>query len=517
MLGSDHAFKIGGYWRDSKSSSYSHRGGFATVRFPNEAAYDNGCPTQASGCQVDLVRDGNSAYDLSNISVYGQDTIRHDRMTLQLGVRYDRIHDSALAATIDANPLSTEWLPAINFPGADPGIVFNNFSPRVGMTFDFTGDGRTQARANYARYYGQVGNGGIASAINPVGATTLRYPWIDANGDKVAQANEILTGPKPLSASTNWSAANPANTVSANSVDPSLRDDTTDEVIIGLDREVAAGFAVGVSYIWRRYGNFNWNDRQDITSADWVPVSYTPNASSCPAGADCPTVTYYEPTFQQPTVVTETNVPGFNRTYNGFELTASKRMRNHWMLNTSLSLNSTVVNFDGFPGSQPSTTSATISEDPTNRDMRDGYQYDYLTSGSGIGNVYVNAKWMYKLSGVYEAPLGLSVSAFYNARQGYPQEITVQSPSRHNGAGTVDVLLNPVGDTRLPTFQNLDLRIERAIHAGKVTWRPSMSVFNVFNANTIQAIRSRQNASNANDIQAIVAPRVIQFGIKMAW
>jgi hypothetical protein len=42
-------------------------------------------------------------------------------------------------------------------------------------------------------------------------------------------------------------------------------------------------------------------------------------------------------------------------------------------------------------------------------------------------------------------------------------------------------------------------------------------VFNVMNSNTIQAIRSRQNASNANQIQQIVAPRVLRFGIRVNW
>jgi hypothetical protein len=186
-------------------------------------------------------------------------------------------------------------------------------------------------------------------------------------------------------------------------------------------------------------------------------------------------------------------------------------------MNTSFAYNSTIVNFGSFPGSQPSTASATISEDPSNRDMRDGYQYDYLTSGSGIGNVYVNAKWLFKLSGVYEAPYRINLSAFYNARQGYPQEITVQTPSRLNGVSQIDILLDPVGDTRLPNFQNLDFKVERPVTIGTITLRPSMSVFNLFNANTIQAIRSRQNASNANQIQAVVAPRIIQFGLKLAW
>ena len=237
--------------------------------------------------------------------------------TLQLGVRYDYNRDKRGAATIVANPLAGPWLPGIVFPGADPGVAFNNFSPRLGLTYDLSGNGKTVARANYARYYGQVGNGAVASTINPVGSTTLRYPWVDANGNGSADVGEITLSDKPLSASTNWSAANPANTVSANSVDQNLKNDTTDEFIVGVDREVGAGFAVGASYIWRRYGNFSWSDRQGITSADWVAASFTPAASACPgddgtriSAANCPTVSYFQPTFQQPTVVTLTNVAG---------------------------------------------------------------------------------------------------------------------------------------------------------------------------------------------------------------
>ena len=50
-----------------------------------------------------------------------------------------------------------------------------------------------------------------------------------------------------------------------------------------------------------------------------------------------------------------------------------------------------------------------------------------------------------------------------------------------------------------------------------MTFVPSLDIFNVSNGNTIQAIRSRQNASNANQIQAIVGPRVLRFGIRMNW
>ena len=125
-----------------------------------------------------------------------------------------------------------------------------------------------------------------------------------------------------------------------------------------------------------------------------------------------------------------------------------------------------------------------------------------------------------------ELPFAINVSAFYNARQGYPQEISVQTPAcsatvttgcRGNGSGQIDVLLNPVGETRLPNFQNVDFHVERPIRIQNLQFVPSLDIFNVSNGDTIQAIRSRQNATNANQIQAIVAPRVLRFGIRVNW
>src|SRR4051812_7230058 len=102
VLGGDHAFKFGGYWRDSNTTSIGHTGGFATVRYPTAAVTD--CSTDGAGCQVDLTRDGNTVYDLLNYSAYVQDTITKGRMTVQAGLRYDYNRDKAGAANIAANP-----------------------------------------------------------------------------------------------------------------------------------------------------------------------------------------------------------------------------------------------------------------------------------------------------------------------------------------------------------------------------------------------------------------------------
>ena len=68
-------------------------------------------------CAANLNRDGDTIYKLANMSAYVQDTLTHDRATFQLGLRYDYNHDKALGASISANPILPEWLPAISFGG----------------------------------------------------------------------------------------------------------------------------------------------------------------------------------------------------------------------------------------------------------------------------------------------------------------------------------------------------------------------------------------------------------------
>ena len=104
----------------------------------------------------------------------------------------------------------------------------------------------------------------------------------------------------------------------------------------------------------------------------------------------------------------------------------------------------------------------------------------------------MNAKWLFKLSGMYQAPAGINVSAFYNARQGYPRSVSVQTPSRANGARRSIVLLDTVGDSRLPNYQNVDFHVERPIRLSSVAVRAVARLFNLANVNTIQAIRGRR-------------------------
>jgi Carboxypeptidase regulatory-like domain len=515
-LGGDHSLKFGGYWKDAKSIGLTHTGGYAVARFPTGLS-DN-CAVLTT-CQAQVTRDGGTEYDLLNVSAYVQDNYTRGRATLALGLRYDYNHDQALASSVVGNPLVPQLLPAVTFPGADPGVKFNDFSPRLGFTYDIQGNGKTMAKLNYAAYFGQVGTAGVSGIVNPVTRVSVRYPWTDLNNDKFVQANELtLTngGRNPLAVTGNWDPENPTAVNTANTVDPNMKNDRTDEFTAGLDREVGNGFAVGVTYSWRKYVGFTVDEYVGMEPSDWRAISLTPAANTCPAAqnARCPTVTYFQSNFQVPGVQIRRSFDGdlYNRVFNGLDLTARKRLSHRWLMNTSLSFNSTIVN-NGFGGA----IANTIPEDPTNLTLRDGFQYDYASAGSGLGNVYVNAKWLFKLSGLYQLPGDFNVSAFYNAREGYLFEPNITFAGRTLGSGTATILLDPVGENRLPNYQNIDFHVERPIKVNSTRFIPSLDVFNLGNFNTVQALQRQQNSAIANNISSVLAPRVVRFGVRVNW
>ncbi len=403
-----------------------------------------------------------------------------------------------------------DQLPSINFAGAKAGVAWKNLSPRVGFTYDLTGDGRNVVKFNYGRYVGQMGTGTLSSVYNPVGATYVRFPWVDLNGDKVIQANEVVLltskGIAPVAASGGYNYNNPTQLTTTGRVDPNITADNTDEILVSYDRQFGRDFAVSGAYIYRKYTNFRWSPLDDFSSADYKPVTWTPPASSCPAGATCPTVTYYERTRQPGTAYTYTNQPDYWREFRGFEVTARKRMSNGWLMNASFSYNDAPVHYD----------SPAAYQDPTNVDKENGGQYAPESTSSGLGNVFVNARWLFRLSGVYQLPwYHINVSGFLNTRDGYPIIRTVTGPSRPYGQSAALINIDRIGDVRLPTFKTVDFRVDKVFtFINRVQVTASMDVFNLLNGNTALSIRGRQNASNANTISSLLAPRVIRFGFR---
>jgi hypothetical protein len=510
FLGGDHAIKFGVKYRQDRAISTAHRGGNIDARF-NEVAGG------LVAAQATIYRDSITDYSLFTKSAYIQDAFTKGRVTVSAGLRFDSQRDQANAGVVPQTPIYGQitqtglvfnQLPAVTFAGAKSGVTFNDLAPRVGINWDATGDGHNVIKANYARYYSQQATADMSAVYNPVATATVRYPWTDLNGDKFVQANEINISAPPLAVSSGYDYQNPGALKTSGTVDPNLKNETTDEVIVGFEKQFDPSFALGISGIYRKFDNFRWFDTIGIDASDYSAVQFTANCSSIPAAqnAQCPTVTYYQPTVKNlsnfPNYI-YTNRPGNTKDYKGLELTGRKRLKK-LTLTGNLTLSTTRQFFA--PGSY---------EDPSNIANLDGAQYAPQTSGSGIDNIFVNTPWMARLSGSYTLPWqDISLGFFYNGRAGYALPNGILSPTRPNGAGTTTIYLKPLGEERLPTYHNLDLHADKPVKIGRARITLSVDGFNVFNNDAVQSRRRTQNASNANLISSLVAPRVVRFGAR---
>ena len=98
-------------------------------------------------------------------------------------------------------------------------------------------------------------------------------------------------------------------------------------------------------------------------------------------------------------------------------------------------------------------------------------------------------------------------------RQGYPFLQGINIAARPNRAPATAVILDPIGEVRLPNFATVDFKVDRSFNARGVRWQPSFDMFNVMNANIVMGQRTNQNASNANRVFGILSPRIARVGL----
>ena len=148
-----------------------------------------------------------------------------DKVTLNLGVRYDAQFLYGTTASASSS-LPNQW------------------SPRVGVIYDPTQEGRAKIFANYARFYESVPLDIADRSLSRRGrsSASTRYEPRSAGNDRVQRAPGLVprrrqppsTRPTPPTqpASTPPSAAGPTP------IDPDIKPQSSDEIVLGGEYEI---------------------------------------------------------------------------------------------------------------------------------------------------------------------------------------------------------------------------------------------------------------------------------------
>jgi hypothetical protein len=516
-----HELKFGyGYRKANVRTVSAWPGSQYTVNYGAPGSAGNG-DTGA----VQLVRSPGTGFSGTFNDIYIGDTILTGNLTVQAGLRYDLQKAANAPGGADANPTVPDQLPAITFAGVS-GLKFDNISPRLGLTYALGSDRRTLLRASYSRYVDQVGGNTVPITNTSPGAYSyLYYYYNDLNHDNVAQRNEIdfnyglvsfggidPTNPTVQTAFSRWAS--------------NLKAPHTDEIILGGERELLTDFSVGINGTYRKLKNFIWTvgekhqGQGDIYStADYVlhaPATCDPAKQNCAPFTSTISLPYYvlAPGVPVPTFRVVMNRPDYNQTYKGLELTANKRMSNRWMLRGNFTFQDWKQHVSGAGIIDPTKQRAGFG-----CEVCDGSDV-IIGSGTGsgsFGGVYINSKWAYSLTGLYQLPIiETSLGFNLNGRQGYalPYVLRVTAPS---GEGNKFLLAeNDVTQFRNANVRELDLRLAKDFRISRVGLTVSIDGFNVLNSNTIlQRNVGRLAVAASNRVTEVLSPRVFRLGARL--
>lgn len=412
------------------------------------------------------------------------------RLTLNLGIRFDR-QEGVIP------PQGEDRTPAV-YGGVtyDPRVTetikplkWNTFSPRLGVSYDLTGDGKTVLKSSFGRYY-LAGISQYFNKANPNGQTYWRYYL---NSD--------------------WSLGRlyRLNTTASTQIDPDYKAPYLDEFIVGIQRELIPDLSLSINYIRKWDRNQIENiilealDVEAIKNGEYNWMNYTLVSAVDPFDGN--TVSFYE---QDVTLVTETayitNPKPAKRNYNGLELILNKRFTNNWQMMASY----TYAKSTGLIAGDYSETSGARA-----------YFNEPNSHINALGRLPGERRHQIKLLGTYQAPLGILISTYYRGFSGarYTRRIRSNDLGLSLEQGTVTIYAEERGSRGLPWLHIWDMRIEKRFNfKDRFDLGIIFDAFNMLNLNTTTSVESISSSSaEFESVAGIMNPRVVRLGIRFSW
>lgn len=404
-----------------------------------------------------------------DLGIYAQDTWRLGRLTLNPGVRVYYLHESVDAGAAPAG----RFVPARQFDGIPTLLAWKNIAPRLGASYDLTGDAKTALKFAASRYYASVTN--QYSFYRPLTNQTDVRNWTDLNRDDIAQDNEI-----GASSNSRFGLAPERRR------DPDLKRPYNMEYSVAVDRQLLPNLSVTGAWYRRDYYDLSKTDNLLIAPSDYAPIQVTNPLTNAP-------LTIYNlnraKLGQFDALDTNATNRDLNRReYQGFEASFNLRLpKNASLFGGWWSDRDIFVTCDG--------------DDPNTFIFCDQSQY---------GVPYRNSL---KLAGSAMLPLDVQLGVSMQSYAGGPLTVNWAVPANLFPGGRsqpVTVPLIPAGEKYLDRWTQVDLSLRKIFTIGSQRFEGSLDLFNAFNGNVVLQ-RNQAFGVSLDQPQQILQPRLIRL------
>jgi outer membrane receptor protein involved in Fe transport len=204
------------------------------------------------------------------LGLYIQDDMRlNDRLTLNLGFRYDYVDGWAIDQTLNPNfgilqnaALAGRFAGQRAFRdfGLDTKEDTNNWQGRAGLAWDLRGDGRDLIRAGYGRYYdvGYTNANILFAAINATGIGAGQVFNVSNPNGIVRSDGQLFRVGDPVSTIESQNEAGGALPLNSHIASPRILQPYSDQYSIGWSHELDAATVVDIDYIHTDGRDLGW-------------------------------------------------------------------------------------------------------------------------------------------------------------------------------------------------------------------------------------------------------------------
>ena len=435
------------------------------------------------------------------LSVFAEDQWTLDRLTLNLGLRYDGLRGSVPAQELPAGP----YVPARSFEAVRNTPNFHDLNPRVGAALDLLGNGKTALKGSVSRTVIFQAPGGLTQANNPVNAmvTSATRNWLDSNFDYIPQESEL--GP--------LSNANFGRVVRNTFYDDDVirgwhRREHSWQASLSLEHELNQHLSALVAYYRTWYGNFTVTRNRAVDPAtDYAPYCVTsPVDARLPGGGGAEICGLFDLNSNRVGQVDNLVMPASsfgNQTevYNGLSMSVRGRVSD--------------VNFGAGLSTGSTTTDRCFIVNSPQELYQCRNEESWYARTQFKANVVAPLPGRIEVSAVLQVLPSIPLLADYVVGNAQVQASLGRPLSGGATAVRTIPLLQPNNEFAEGWNHQVDFRLSRTFNLGPVVrFQPQVAVFNLLNANAVLGTVSTYGG-RWQEVNAVLGSRVVKFGAQL--